>query len=35
MTEPMMITENMRNDRAEKVSKIIENINKNIKRASE
>ena len=26
MTEPMMITENMRNDRAEKVSKIIENI---------
>lgn len=35
MTEPMMITENMRNDRAEKVSKIIENINRNIKRASD
>lgn len=31
MTEPMMITENMRNDRAEKVSKIIENINKKYK----
>ncbi len=35
MTEPMMITENMRNDREEKVSKIIENINRDIKRASE
>lgn len=35
MTEPMMITREMRDSRAEKASKIIENINRDIKRASE
>ena len=35
MTEPLMITREMRDSRAEKVSKIIENINRDIKRASE
>lgn len=34
MTEPMMITKNMRNDREKKVGKNIENINKDIKRAT-
>lgn len=35
MVEPMMITKEMRESRAEKVDKIIKRINSDIKRAAE